>query len=183
MAFTCLDVDAFNETFTSFGRKNRIEERIEKLIRDFSHYLTYYDEHAPFNKTDQLKSHVTTIRRRRELGSAYLAATDREFCKSLYWTLQKWGIGQRASRLISYEAFAEVIASRASQIARFENVMIDDPDLDAQKTGEELWALIDSLTIVDNISKLVPCTKALHHLLPDLVAPMDRAYTNFCRIS
>jgi hypothetical protein len=31
--------------------------------------------------------------------------------------------------------------------------------------------------IVENISKLVPGTKALHHLLPDLIVPEDRAYT------
>jgi hypothetical protein len=84
------------KTVTLTDRKNRIEERIEKLIRDFSHYLMYYDEHTPFNKPDQLKSHVTTIRRRRELGSVHLAATDREFCKSLTLDLAK--LGHRTTR-------------------------------------------------------------------------------------
>jgi hypothetical protein len=48
-------------------RKTRIERRIEKLIQEFDHYLTWYDKHTPFNKPDQLKSHVITIRLRREL--------------------------------------------------------------------------------------------------------------------
>jgi hypothetical protein len=60
-----------------------------------------------------------------------------------------------------------VIALRASGIAKLEDAMIDNPVLDVQRTGDELWGLIDSLAIVDNISKIVPCTKALHHLLPD----------------
>lgn len=38
-------------------------------------------------------------------------------------------------------------------------------------------ALIGRLTIVDNKAPLVACTKALHHLLPDLVVPIDREYT------
>ena len=43
----------------------------------------------------------------------------------------------------------------------------------AQKT----WNLIESFDIVANETKLVPCTKALHHLLPDLIVPMDREFT------
>jgi hypothetical protein len=55
--------------------------------------------------------------------------------------------------------------------------MIDDPTLNVQQTARRVWELVDSLTIVDNIAKLVPCAKALHHLLPDLIAPVDREYT------
>ena len=43
--------------------------------------------------------------------------------------------------------------------------------------SEELWQLIYNLDIVENEAKLVSGSKALHHLLPDLVVPMDRAYT------
>jgi hypothetical protein len=158
-------------------RKTRIERRIEKLIQDFDRYVRWYDRYTPFNKPDQLSFHVTTIRRRRELGSAALAATDSQFCRSLYRTLQSWGIGQRMSRLIAYDAFAERIASRAKEFSNFDRFAIDDPTLDIDRTAEEVWLLIDSLKIVENISKLVPSTKALHHLLPDLVAPVDREYT------
>jgi hypothetical protein len=158
-------------------RKTRIERRIEKLIHEFDHYLTWYDKHTPFKKPDQLKSHVMTIRRRTELGSAIIAATDSVFCNNLYRTLQYWGIGQRASVLIPYEAFAEVLASRASEIARLDGITIDDPALDVQQIADQVWQLIDSLGIVVNISKLVPSTKALHHLLPDLIVPVDREYT------
>ncbi len=33
------------------------------------------------------------------------------------------------------------------------------------------------MPIVENIATLVPVTKALHHVLPELVVPMDREYT------
>ena len=42
---------------------------------------------------------------------------------------------------------------------------------------DRIWAAIDSLGVVDNKAKLVAGTKTLHHLLPDLVVPMDRAWT------
>lgn len=54
---------------------------------------------------------------------------------------------------------------------------IDDPHLDATKAAASLWRLIDGLEIVDNQAKLVSSSKALHHLLPDLVPPIDRMYT------
>jgi len=41
----------------------------------------------------------------------------------------------------------------------------------------KLWQLIDRLHIVENDTPIVSGTKALHHILPDLVVPMDRAYT------
>jgi hypothetical protein len=79
--------------------------------------------------------------------------------------------------LVSYKEFAEVLASRASEIARLDGITIDDPALDVQQTADHVWQVIDSFGIVENISKLVPCTKALHHLLPELIVPVDREYT------
>lgn len=43
--------------------------------------------------------------------------------------------------------------------------------------GERLWVLIGSLGVVENKAKVVAGTKALHHLQPDLVPPMDRKWT------
>jgi hypothetical protein len=40
-----------------------------------------------------------------------------------------------------------------------------------------LWTVINTLGVVDNDAKLVAGTKTLHHLLPDLVPPMDREWT------
>jgi hypothetical protein len=38
------------------------------------------------------------------------------------------------------------------------------------------WSTIEALNVVDNDAQLVAGTKTLHHLLPDLVPPMDREY-------
>ena len=79
--------------------------------------------------------------------------------------------------MVAYEAFAATLAKHASEIAKLDTVVIDNPDLDAQQISGQAWELINSLGIVENISKLVPHTKALHHLLPDLIVPIDREYT------
>jgi len=49
--------------------------------------------------------------------------------------------------------------------------------LKTEEVAEKIWTLIERLKIVDNTSLIVPGTKTLLHLLPDLVPPMDRAWT------
>jgi hypothetical protein len=58
-----------------------------------------------------------------------------------------------------------------------ETVSLDGAGIDFAETGARVWLLIKSLRLVDNKAALVASTKALHHLLPELVVPMDRAYT------
>ena len=48
---------------------------------------------------------------------------------------------------------------------------------EAANAAKDLWSLISSLGLVANDAPLVAHTKALHHILPDLVVPMDRAST------
>ena len=60
--------------------------------------------------------------------------------------------------------------------------VLDDERLDAEtlsttKTGDSIWRLIERLRISATGAPLVATTKALHHLLPNLVVPMDRQFT------
>ncbi|HXK40250.1 MAG TPA: hypothetical protein VJ837_05445, partial [Candidatus Paceibacterota bacterium] len=59
----------------------------------------------------------------------------------------------------------------------FDQVTIGDPSLKPTVMAAELWRVVRDLSIVDNDSRIVPGTKALHHILPELVVPIDRAYT------
>jgi hypothetical protein len=59
---------------------------------------------------------------------------------------------------------------------QLESLTIDGTALPSDLAGA-LAQLIGSLGVVTNKAKLVAGTKTLHHLLPDLVPPMDRAWT------
>jgi hypothetical protein len=135
-------------------------------------YLQCFDKRNPFNKPAQLNSHLKTIRRRRELGSAGLAATDSVFCESLHATLHNWGRGGRYPSLKPYGAFFKSIGAKAPELAKLDQYLIDDSALDVSKVAAEVWSLIESLEIVTNDSKIVSGTKAMHHLLPDLARSM-----------
>ncbi|MDP2859715.1 MAG: hypothetical protein Q8P50_17320 [Bacillota bacterium] len=64
---------------------------------------------------------------------------------------------------------ADAIAGLASQDLR--------ECADAEGLAYELWDLIENLGVSENKAKLAVGTKTLHHLVPSLVPPMDRAYT------
>jgi hypothetical protein len=147
------------------------------LVNNFPEWLAYFEHRGPFTRTGQLEHHIKTIQRRYELGSAVKACSDELFLKSLYETLRAWGIGVRRSRLKPFDEFAAVFAGQQQRISYFETILLDDPQLDILETSDALWALLSQLSIAENDATLVPVTKALHHALPELVVPIDRAYT------
>ena len=71
--------------------------------------------------------------------------------------------------------FAASLRKHTSELVALDGLTIDDANVN--EVSEELWEILVNLDIVDNQAKLVSGSKALHHLLPDLVVPMDRAYT------
>ncbi len=152
-------------------------EMVTGLIKHFKSCLDAFDRDPPFDRQGQLECHQVTIRRRRQLGTVFDALRDEVFLKSLYDTLEKWGIGKRGSTLFSFEVFVNELQSKEKSIAELEDLSIDDRDIGIESTSTRIWKLINSLKIVDNKAKLVSGSKMLHHLLPDLVVPMDRTYT------
>jgi len=150
---------------------------VSLLIGGFKTFLEAYDHDCPFTKHGQLKYHVETIRRRRALGSAKAALEDESFQKSLYRTLQAWGIGSRRSVLRPFPEYVKALEAKVTQIQELDGLAIDQADLDVAKVGRQLAGVVQSLDIVGNKARVVPGSKALHHVLPELVVPIDREYT------
>lgn len=110
-------------------------------------------------------------------GSVETRLRDPKFLDALYRTLRAWGIGSRKSRLVAPPDFASALRRNAPEITALEGVIIGDAQLDMGVVSDRLWRLIDTLGTVENDAKLVAGTKALHHLLPNLVVPIDREFT------
>jgi hypothetical protein len=156
------------------ARDDLIGERTLELSSAFGHYVRIYDERVPFTG-EQLAAHRECIRLRRQVGSVRAAVGDEQFMQALHRTLRAWGIGVRASRLVPADDFAVALHAALPRLEDLEPLAIDG-ELPGD-IAERLWSLINSLGIVQNSAKIVAGTKTLHHLLPDLVVPMDRAWT------
>lgn len=156
------------------ARDDLIGERTGKLCGAFGRYVRVYNERVPFTG-EQLAAHRECIGLRREAASVRAAVGDERFVQALQRTLRAWGIGVRASRLVPADDFAAALRAALPRLEDLEPLAIDG-ELPAD-IADRLWSLVSSLGIVQNSAKIVAGTKALHHLLPDLVVPMDRAWT------
>ena len=155
-------------------RQSRLQQRITELISGFPHYVAIGVQQSPFVRRGQWDLHIRTIELRRRLVSLKHTLRDEDFLDLLYATLQAWGIGRRSSRLIDRDTFGKILRDWEDELVLVEEVRIDDADT---HQAEHLWHLVEGMGLVENQARIVALTKTLHHLLPDLVVPIDRAYT------
>lgn len=115
-------------------------------------------------------------------ATAAEAACDADFADSLRQTLRLWGIDVRGVDLVPRAAFHEQVRRIAPQLRELDGLHVDDVHLDIPAVGDSIWSLIESLEIILHDgeavqNKVVSGTKTPHHILPDLLFPIDRAYT------
>jgi len=154
-----------------------VRQRLDGLIAEFDMHAAAFDSAVALEDDRQFGSHLRTIRRRRELGSIDAAIDDEAFVEMLYRTIQQWGIGRRGSHIVSLPTFHDSLIAHRSALADLDGLSIEDDGYDVAAVAGSVDRLIADLSIVENKARIVAGTKTLHHLLPDLVPPMDRAWT------
>ena len=154
-----------------------LRDRMEGLVAEFDACAEEYDRTVPFTRVGQYELHRETIDRRLALGSVRDAVYDHNFTGILHATLRAWGIGRRRSSLAPLDAFRKSLQDHVSQLETLEGLSLESQDLNVRVTTRRVYGLITELEVVDNVARIVAGTKTLHHLLPDLVPPMDRAWT------
>ncbi len=154
-----------------------VAQRVAEVVRDFETCLDDFERDAPFVRSQQYAKHRATIDRRRRLGGIRDALADDRFLGDLYATLQAWGLGRRGSLLAPRAEFKDRLRFCIADLEALESLHLDNPQLDSAAVAARIWSLIQKLEVVKNKALIVANTKTLHHLLPDLVPPMDRAWT------
>lgn len=167
-------------------RANELSERFEEGWR------TFYQVEASFSafyRGPCLHFHLRTVSVLGQILSgrnlSYRAVCEsEEFVELLYATLTAWGMNRMGGgpKMQDYPKFREAIRGHAFFDAL--NVLKDsrlvDID-DIENIRESVKNLFDYLASDHRITKsdkaLVGVSKTLHHLLPDLLLPVDREYT------
>ena len=150
-----------------------IGEQLDDLCQNFDKYIQVFNDDPPFTKS-QWEWHQKTIRKRKELNGVTRSIESDEFLSHLLVTLNEWGMNKRGSKLVPYGEFISKFRLHKDFITSFDQNQISELDW---RTSENLWELIHELKISESGSQLVAGTKAIHHLLPELLPPMDRGYT------
>ena len=158
-----------------------VEHRISDLCENFKCYLKFFESeyksaNRPYSDSAPVYSHEThirTIKLRNRLGSASNAICCDEFIDLLWKTLDDWGMNSRGAKLQSDAIFKSQLRSHIASIQKFEGRTYEDLD----NIQDDLWKLIQNLSLSSTNSQLITGSKALHHLLPQLLPPIDGSYT------
>ena len=162
---------------------DNVEQRLDRLEHAFPEYLRAFNTKPPF-RDFQLQDHRQTLELLSSFTSASDAARDGGFADSLADTLKSWGVGaeRHNGALVPPPEFREQLKSISLDVAGLEHLRIDDPAMDEERAARLVWLIIKDLDIVRCKGrpverKVVSGTKTLHHLLPNLVFPIDNEYT------
>jgi hypothetical protein len=163
--------------------QERVDERrpiLESLIKDFSRCVRRFDPSRQFGGPS-VYFHLMTIEALSRHPTAVDALGDDAFFDYLYATLASWGLHRMGPGNTKLDDIAELKASfraQASSIERVQEFQIErlDPSSVAE-VARKAWEIMASLRVGIGQTLLVANSKALHHLLPGLIPPIDRNYT------
>lgn len=158
----------------------RMDQRVAELVANMPRWLRAYDAAAKFSGPS-LYFHLRPLECLRRYPSPAQAIASDDLFDWLYATLAAWGMhrmGRGSTKLRDLPEIKESVRAQAAAIEALQPFRLADvSETDLPQVSQQVWRLLDSLTISLANAKIVANSKVLHHILPDLVPPIDRTYT------
>lgn len=158
----------------------RLDERVTELIEDFDGCCDVFDQANLFTGPSAYfhSKTVALLRRHKSAGDAIL---DSAFLESLYATLTAWGMhrmGSGDTKLVEFPVLADSFRKLEQPIRKLSALALSDLRTEeVTSVSKRVWSVISGLNVGCGLTKIVAGSKALHHVLPELVPPIDREYT------
>jgi hypothetical protein len=158
----------------------RTEQRVRDLIEGFDDCCDAFDRANLFTGPS-LYFHLKTLDLLHKHKSPADALRDQSFLESLYATLTAWGLhrmGPGGAKLVDFPVMVASFRELEQHIGTLSSFAVWQLGSDQVETvAVRIWEVISALKIGSAETKIVSGSKALHHLLPELVPPIDREYT------
>lgn len=157
-----------------------MNERIGELGTGFENYARVFAKSERFTGPSWY-FHRKTLRRRAEHKTIVSLLEDDLFFDMLYATLTAWGLhrmGPGNTKLRDLNDIRESVREVATPLEKLAGINIFDVG-ESRRSGvtDAVWSVLTGLRVSVAKVQIVANSKALHHLLPSLVPPMDREYT------
>ena len=153
--------------------EKEISNRIDGLVEGFESYA----------ETEMLfgdwawSMHRETVKCRRQFSSVEEAIESYDFIvRHVGYTLVAWGMDTRGARLVPAAEFYARIKDCGPSIALWDRHSTSD--LKQERLAHCLFDTFHNLGLSKTKAQVVTASKAMHHLLPDLVPPIDHEYTS-----
>ena len=158
----------------------RMENRIGRLIEGFEDYVELFNQSDLFTGPS-VYFHYKTLEKLWQYDEPSKALDDSLFFDYLYATLTAWGLhrmGPGSTKLSEIEKMKRSFKIQKERIEAIQSIEIDKiPKDEVDLVARKLWHIIGELQIGIGKTKIVAGSKALHHLLPNLIPPIDGEYT------
>ena len=162
-----------------FSTVQRLEKRVEKLTQHFDSCVNHFNKIQKFSGPS-LYFHKKTIQMHSNQNVNDLIQNEL-FLDYIYATLASWGMhrmGPGNTKLTERDIFRTSILHEKENIEKlygYEIDMISDDQL--PQISNDIYRIISHLQIGIGETKIVAGSKTLHHILPNLVPPIDGEYT------
>jgi hypothetical protein len=157
-----------------------MDERVADLCTDIPRFLHAFDVASKFSGPS-LYFHLRTLDCLRRYRAPIDAILSEQFFDHLYATLASWGMHRMGKGKTKLRDLADIKASVRAQADSIESLqglsLGEILPAQVRPTLEALWNLLNALSVSLAAAKIVANSKVLHHILPDLVPPIDRTYT------
>lgn len=161
-------------------RQLRARNNVEALVSTFDDAVRRFEASNAF-PGPSLYFHEQAITRRRKASSIDQLLDDDRFWEYVYAVLPAWGMhrmGAQAAKVGEFHAMVDSFGAQRDALAElFEQRLTLVESGDRSDLAESIWNVIANLSVSTSRTRIVAGSKALHHVLPDLVAPIDRQYT------
>ncbi len=147
---------------------------VEAVVAGFERYLDVHDANPPYPE-EVLALHREVIGYRRSFPSVRAAVRDDRLLTLVWEVLGAFGIGTRVSRIVEPPEFLAELRHFEEQLARHDRVVLGDDR--SPWSAQRMWRLTEDIDIVGDGARGVAMTLVLHHLLPELVVPIDWRFT------
>ena len=161
-------------------RSSRARANVETLVEGFLPFVTRFERGNAF-PGPSLYFHERAIAFRRRHDSARDLMNDIQFFEYVYAVLPSWGMhrmGKQAAKVGDFETMVESFRAATPVIEQLWDLHISHlTDDNVSNVASALWSVLGSLRVSTSATRIVAGSKALHHVLPNLVPPIDRQYT------
>lgn len=162
--------------FSEAYRPDALFRQVKDLCDNFDTYLAEFNSAPLYN--DTLSQHKNMLGLRIKLGGIAKSIDSDEYLRDLRFMLVAWGMDSRGAKLQKYDTFVASVRACRRDIAALEDAGVEQMDQIDGDIKPELWRIIQGMKLSQSkYSQIVTGTKALHHMLPHLLPPIDGGYT------
>jgi hypothetical protein len=162
----------FQQPFTRTIRALEVmsyEEKVRNILTNAEEYHRAYYKADTFRGPSLYFHHRALETRNKPIELAHL--------EYVYATLSSWGMhrmGKGGSKMQPFDIFRQSIELLRDRVAEAQKFQLEE-------MSEQKWSVIKeifhSINVMASGTTLVGNSKVMHHMLPNLVPPIDREYT------